>query len=34
MPPCYLLKVQLSTREAGEARVETYETVVLQKHFR
>jgi len=34
MPPCFLLKVQLSTREAGEARIETYETVVLQKHFR
>ena len=31
MPPCFLLKVELSTREAGEPRIETYETVVLQK---
>ena len=34
MPPCFLLKVELSTREMGEARIETYETIVLQKHFR
>lgn len=34
MPPCYVLKVELSTREAGEARIETYETIVLQKHIR
>ena len=28
---CFLLHVELSTREGGEARVETYETVVLRK---
>ncbi|HEV3029966.1 MAG TPA: type II secretion system protein [Planctomycetota bacterium] len=30
-PTCYLLKVDLSTKEAGEERTETYETVVLKK---
>ena len=30
-PACFLLKVELFTREAGVARVETYETVVLRK---
>ena len=28
---CFLLHVELSTREAGEARIETYDTVVLRK---
>jgi hypothetical protein len=28
---CFLLHVELSTREGGEARVETYDTVVLRK---
>ncbi|HLY09038.1 MAG TPA: type II secretion system protein [Planctomycetota bacterium] len=30
-PTCYLLKVDLSTKEGGEERVESYETVVLRK---
>ena len=30
-PVCYLLKVELGTREGGEERVESYETVVLKK---
>lgn len=30
-PTCYLLKVELSTREGGAERIETYETVVLKK---
>jgi len=30
-PTCYLLRVELSTKEAGEERVESYETVVLKK---
>jgi prepilin-type N-terminal cleavage/methylation domain-containing protein len=30
-PTCYLLKVELSTKEAGEDRIESYETVVLKK---
>jgi hypothetical protein len=30
-PICYLLKVDLSTKEAGEDRIESYETVVLRK---
>ena len=30
-PTCYLLKVELSTKEAGEERIESYETVVLKK---
>jgi len=30
-PTCYLLKVELSTKEGGEERIETYETVVLKK---
>jgi hypothetical protein len=30
-PTCYLLKVELSTKEAGEERIESYETVVLRK---
>ena len=33
-PVCYLLKVDLSTKEAGEERVESYETVVLRKLVR
>ena len=28
---CFLLHVELSTREAGEARIEAYDTVVLRK---
>lgn len=28
---CFLLHVEISTREAGEPRVETYDTVVLRK---
>ena len=28
---CFLLHVQLSTREGGESRIETYDTVVLRK---
>lgn len=31
---CFLLHVELSTREGGEARVETYDTVVLRKLLR
>lgn len=31
MPPCFLLRVELSTREAGEPRIETYDTVVLRR---
>jgi len=30
-PTCYLLKVELSTKEGGEDRIESYETVVLRK---
>ena len=30
-PTCYLLHVELSTREAGEPRIETYDTVVLRR---
>lgn len=30
-PTCFLLHVELSTREGGEPRVETYETVVLRR---
>jgi prepilin-type N-terminal cleavage/methylation domain-containing protein len=30
-PTCFLLKVELSTKEAGEERTESYETVVLRK---
>lgn len=30
-PTCYLLKVELSTRDAGQDLVEAYETVVLRK---
>lgn len=28
---CFLLHVEISTREGGEARIETYDTVVLRK---
>ncbi len=30
-PTCYLLKVDLSTKEGGEDRTESYQTVVLRK---
>jgi len=30
-PTCFLLRVELSTREGGEDRTETYETVVLRR---
>jgi hypothetical protein len=30
-PTCYLLKVDLSTKEGGEDRIESYETVVLRR---
>jgi type II secretory pathway pseudopilin PulG len=33
-PVCFLLKVELSTKEGGEDRSETYETVVLRKLLR
>jgi len=33
-PVAYLLKVELSTREGGEPRIETYETVVLRRLVR
>ncbi len=30
-PVCYLLKVELGTKEGGEDRIESYETIVLRK---
>ncbi|MBV8880254.1 MAG: hypothetical protein JO332_09840, partial [Planctomycetaceae bacterium] len=30
-PTCFLLKVELGTKEGGEERTESYETVVLRK---
>lgn len=33
-PVCFLLKVELSTKEGGEDRSESYETVVLRKLLR